>query len=79
VLRRGSEHQVLDRPFVCALMLMLVNFAHQAYIRVQLGINAVNDARHNHAADHFSAAVKSSGLSSISAIDHVCEDFVVVR
>lgn len=55
-----------------------MNFAHQAYLRVQLGINAMNDARHNLAADHFSAAVKSSALSSTSTVHLVCEDFVVL-
>ncbi|KAG2355211.1 hypothetical protein BDR07DRAFT_556666 [Suillus spraguei] len=50
----------------------------EAYLHVQLGINAMNDASHNLAADHFSAAVKSSALPSTSTVHPVCEDFVVL-
>jgi hypothetical protein len=55
-----------------------LNFAHQAYLHVQLGINAMNDARHDHATDHFTAAVNSSALSPTLTIQPVCEDFLVV-
>ncbi|KAG1730183.1 hypothetical protein EDB19DRAFT_1913005 [Suillus lakei] len=50
----------------------------EAYLCVQLGINAVDDARHNDAAEHFAAAVNSSTLSSIPAIHPMYEDFVVL-
>ncbi|KAG2128630.1 uncharacterized protein EDB93DRAFT_1256628 [Suillus bovinus] len=50
----------------------------EVYLHVQLGINAMNDARYNHAANHFTAAVKSDALSSTSTIHPVCKDFVVL-
>ncbi|KAG2345923.1 hypothetical protein BDR05DRAFT_960217 [Suillus weaverae] len=36
----------------------------ETYLRVQLGINAFNSARHDEAADHFTAAVNSGAFSS---------------
>ncbi|KAG1870539.1 WD40-repeat-containing domain protein [Suillus tomentosus] len=50
----------------------------EVYMRVQLGVNAMNDALPNHAADHFTAAVQSSALLSTSTIYPACDDFVVV-
>jgi len=41
-----------------------VNFAYQAYLCVQLGIKALDDARHNEAADHFNTAINSGAFSS---------------
>ncbi|KAG2052498.1 WD40 repeat-like protein [Suillus hirtellus] len=50
----------------------------EAYMRVQLGVNAMNDALPNYAADHFTAAVQSSALLSTSAIYPACDVFVVL-
>ncbi|KAG0705636.1 hypothetical protein DFH29DRAFT_996722 [Suillus ampliporus] len=51
----------------------------EAYLCLQLGINAMNDARHDEAADHFTAAVNSSSdFSSTMAIHSTYEDLVVL-
>lgn len=39
----------------------------EAYLCVQLGLDAMDDARHNEAADHFTAAVNSGAFSFTSA------------
>ncbi|KAG0703991.1 hypothetical protein DFH29DRAFT_1039962 [Suillus ampliporus] len=49
-----------------------------AYLLVQLGINAMDDGRHDEAADHFTAAVNDSTFSSSSPIHSMYEDFVVL-
>jgi hypothetical protein len=51
---------------------------HQAYLRVQLGVNALSDARHNEAAGHFTAAFDTGALSSELAIHPKYDVFVVV-
>jgi hypothetical protein len=53
----------------------------QAYLRVQLGINALDDASYSEAADHFETAflLNSSAFSSEHAIHLKYEVFVVVR
>jgi len=56
-----------------------MNFIFQAYLRVQLGINALDDSRHNEAADHFIAAINSGAFSSGEAIHSKYEVFVMVR
>jgi hypothetical protein len=55
-----------------------LQLAHQAYLRVQLGINAFDGARHDEAADHFTAAVNSNAFSS-KYIHLIYEDLTVVR
>ncbi|KAG0694178.1 hypothetical protein DFH29DRAFT_336313 [Suillus ampliporus] len=50
----------------------------EAYLCVQLGINASNDGRHDEAADHFTAAVNSTAFSSTAAIDSIYKDLVVL-
>ncbi|KAG1726887.1 uncharacterized protein EDB91DRAFT_1350447 [Suillus paluster] len=50
----------------------------EAYLRVQLGIHALNGSRHDEAADHFAAAIDSSAFSSGSVIDFIYEDLVVL-
>ena len=63
-----------------SLTLIFMNFAHQAYLHVQLGINALDGARHNEAAGHFTAAVNAGASVSDWAIQSTMyEDFVVVR
>jgi hypothetical protein len=52
--------------------------AHQTYLRIQLGIDAFDGARHNEAADHFTAAVNSTAFSS-KFIHRTYEDLTVVR
>jgi hypothetical protein len=52
--------------------------ACQAYLHVQLGINALEDSHHNEAADHFIAAINTGAFSSEWAIDSKYEIFVVV-
>ncbi|KAG2744098.1 hypothetical protein P692DRAFT_201794166, partial [Suillus brevipes Sb2] len=51
-----------------------------AYLRVQLGIDAFDDAHHDEAADHFTAAVNSSAFSSKFKLNiHLLyEDLVVL-
>jgi hypothetical protein len=44
-----------------------------------MGMNALDDARHNDAADHFAAAVNTISFSSMSAIHSRYDIFVVVR
>jgi hypothetical protein len=56
-----------------------LNFGHQAYLRVQLVINAFDGGRYNEATGHFIAAVKMNIFSSRSAIHSRYDDFVVVR
>jgi hypothetical protein len=51
--------------------------AHQTYLRVQLGINVLDGARHDEAADHFTAAVNSTAFSSKS-IHQTYEDLMTV-
>ncbi|KAG1787973.1 uncharacterized protein HD556DRAFT_1448301 [Suillus plorans] len=51
----------------------------QAYLRVQLGIKALDGARHEETADHFAAVLNSSAFSSSSPIHFMYEDLVVVR
>ncbi|KAG2346823.1 WD40 repeat-like protein [Suillus weaverae] len=50
----------------------------QAYLRVQLGIKALDGTRYDEAADHFTAALNSSNLSSKLDIHEVYEDLVVL-
>ncbi|KAG2053742.1 WD40 repeat-like protein [Suillus hirtellus] len=50
----------------------------EAYLHLQLGMNALDDARHNEAADHFAAAVNTIVFSSILAIHSRYDIFVVV-
>ncbi|KAG2339171.1 TPR-like protein [Suillus weaverae] len=50
----------------------------EAYLHVQVGINALDDARHNEAADHFTAAVGTINFSSTSAIHSEYDIFVVL-
>ncbi|KAG1786305.1 quinon protein alcohol dehydrogenase-like superfamily [Suillus plorans] len=50
----------------------------EAYLHVQLGINALDDARHNEAADHFTTAVNTIDFSSMSAIHSGYDVFVVL-
>ncbi|KAG1789003.1 uncharacterized protein HD556DRAFT_1447277 [Suillus plorans] len=50
----------------------------EAYLHVQLGMNALADARHNEAANHFTAAMNTIGFSSMSAIHSRYDVFVVL-
>jgi hypothetical protein len=58
-----------------------LQLAHQAYLRIQLGIDAFDGARHDDAADHFTAAINSSAFSSKLKLNFhlLYEDLVVVR
>jgi hypothetical protein len=56
-----------------------VIFAHQAYLHVQVGMNASDEKRHNEAAGYFTAAVNTIGFSSMSAIHSKYDIFAVVR
>ncbi|KAG0692644.1 hypothetical protein DFH29DRAFT_1084603 [Suillus ampliporus] len=49
-----------------------------AYLHVCLGIDALDGAHYDEAADHFAAAVKSCSFSSTLHIHHLYEDFVVL-
>ncbi|KAG1786303.1 uncharacterized protein HD556DRAFT_1539637 [Suillus plorans] len=50
----------------------------KAYLHVQLGIKALDGARYDEAADHFTAALDSRDSSSKSNIHEVYEDLVVL-
>ncbi|KAG1793297.1 uncharacterized protein HD556DRAFT_1443722 [Suillus plorans] len=50
----------------------------KAYLHVQLGMNALDDARHNEAVGHFTAAVNAIGFSSMSAIHSRYDVFAVL-
>ncbi|KAG2153472.1 uncharacterized protein EDB93DRAFT_1248737 [Suillus bovinus] len=50
----------------------------EAYLHLQMGMNALDDARHNEAADHFTAAVNTIGFSSMSATHSRYDVFVVL-
>ncbi|KAG1785862.1 uncharacterized protein HD556DRAFT_1450301 [Suillus plorans] len=50
----------------------------QAYLYVQLGIKALDGARYDEAADHFTAALDSRDPSSKSNIHEIYEDLVVL-
>jgi hypothetical protein len=54
------------------------NLALQAYLHVQVGMNALDDARYDEAASHFTSAVKTIKFSSMSAIHSRYDVFVVV-
>jgi len=52
---------------------------HQAYLRIQLGIKALNDAHYNEATEQFTVAI-NSGVLSNEGLDHSqYEIFVIVR
>ncbi|KAG1768783.1 hypothetical protein EDD22DRAFT_967192 [Suillus occidentalis] len=50
----------------------------ETYLHVQVGVNALDDARHNDAADHFAAAINTISFSSISPIHSKYDIFVVL-
>ncbi|KAG0703056.1 hypothetical protein DFH29DRAFT_998842 [Suillus ampliporus] len=50
----------------------------EAYLCIQVGLNALDGARYDEAAGHFTAAVKNSAFSSKLAIHSKYEDFVVL-
>ncbi|KAG2367969.1 quinon protein alcohol dehydrogenase-like superfamily [Suillus spraguei] len=50
----------------------------QVYLRVQLGVQALDVKRYAEAVDHFTAALNSSDLSSKSDIHEIYEDLVVL-
>ncbi|KAG1792993.1 uncharacterized protein HD556DRAFT_1444087 [Suillus plorans] len=50
----------------------------QAYLRLQLGIKVLDDARYEEAADHFTAVLNFSAFSSSSSIHAMYEDLVVL-
>ncbi|KAG2153445.1 uncharacterized protein EDB93DRAFT_1248718 [Suillus bovinus] len=50
----------------------------EAYLHFQMGMNALDNARHNEAADHFTAAVNTIGFSSMSATHSRYDVFVVL-
>jgi tetratricopeptide (TPR) repeat protein len=50
----------------------------EAYLRVQLGIKALDGARYDKAADHFTVALNPNNLSSKWPIHEIYEDLVVL-
>ncbi|KAG1848654.1 heterokaryon incompatibility protein-domain-containing protein [Suillus subluteus] len=50
----------------------------EAYLHVQVGMNALDDTRYNEAAVHFTAGVNTIGFSSMSAIHSQYDVFVVL-
>jgi hypothetical protein len=58
--------------------LISLNFAHQVYLHIQLGNNALDRDCPTEAVDHFTAAVNAGVFLTKSNIDYEFEDFVVV-
>ncbi|KAG1726863.1 uncharacterized protein EDB91DRAFT_1350428 [Suillus paluster] len=50
----------------------------EAYLCVQLGVNALNGARYDEAAEHFTAAVNCTTFPSTTAIDSIYKDLVML-
>jgi tetratricopeptide (TPR) repeat protein len=50
----------------------------EAYLHVQVGMNALDDARYNEATNHLTSAVKAIRFSSMSAIHSQYDVFVVL-
>ncbi|KAG2128626.1 uncharacterized protein EDB93DRAFT_168427 [Suillus bovinus] len=55
----------------------LARLTVETYLRVQLGIKALDDARHDEAVDHFTAAVNSTAFSS-KYIHFLYQDLIVL-
>jgi hypothetical protein len=68
---------VIRPGFVCSSHFL--RFAHQAYLRLQLGKIAMGGALYRKAAVHFTAAVNTSASFAKLDIHSMYEDFVVVR
>jgi hypothetical protein len=51
----------------------------QAYLHLQLGVDAVDDAHHGEAADHFTAAIITGAVWSKWAMKYNFEVFLEVR
>jgi len=66
IFLRATRSNPLTRIFL--------NFAHQAYLHIQLGTIALGGAHHNEAADHFTATFNTIALLSKSAIYYLYED-----
>jgi len=66
-------------PFIEFGFRPLIRHFYQVYLRIQLGIEALNDARHNEAVDYFTFAVSSDVLSNGLVIHPEYEIFVIVR
>jgi hypothetical protein len=76
---RAVEVSNLTKPVFSAQEFIFLNFVSQAYLCVRLGIDALNGARHDEAADHFTAAINSSAFSAKSGNHSIYEDLAVVR
>lgn len=50
----------------------------EAYLNFQLGLNALNDARHSEAADHFAVAINTDTLSSKQETHFIWEDLTML-
>ena len=72
---RGSEYYQALKPKI----LIILHFAHEVYLHIQLGNNALDRACPTEAADHFTAAVNTGNFLSKSASDSKYDEFVVVR
>ncbi|KAG1888594.1 hypothetical protein F4604DRAFT_1569692 [Suillus subluteus] len=71
--------RVVEVSFMCSCVTpIFLNSAHQAYLCVHLGTNALDAGRHSEAADHFTAAVKVSAVTSQLAIHSKYQVFVVL-
>lgn len=70
--------EVNINSFCASSILIILTFAHQAYLNFQLGLNALNDARHSEAADHFAVAINTDTLSSKQETHFIWEDLTMV-
>jgi hypothetical protein len=59
--------------------LIILHFAHEVYLHIKLGNNALDRACPTEAADHFTAAVNTGTFLSKSTSDSKYDEFVVVR
>ncbi|KAG2360085.1 hypothetical protein BDR07DRAFT_1290669, partial [Suillus spraguei] len=62
----------------CALIDLFDSFAHQAYLRVQLGNIALDGVRYNEAVEHFTFAVNASTFFYKLPIHSTYDEFIAV-
>jgi len=69
---------VVEVSIIGSFRLLVPIHFHQAYLLVELGIKALNVARHDEAAGHFNDAIHSGVLSNERGIYSEYEIFIIV-
>ncbi|KAG2364271.1 heterokaryon incompatibility protein-domain-containing protein [Suillus spraguei] len=83
VLFNANQHEdamqrVRELAAACSSADTLACRMVEAYLNVQLGITALNDARHSEAVDYFTVATNTDAFSSKPAIHSIYEDLFVL-